>query len=306
MKSKVVIAGGTGSLGQALAKSLLSQGYEVVLLSRTPSAKSGFKELSWDGVNVESSWAKLIPDSILINLAGALVDRVPTKKNIDLLEDSRVEPTLALVKASKEYGAPALWLQMSTLAIYGDAGDVILSDVSLTSPANGPRQMAGVANAWEQASSGANPERMITLRTAVVLQKNSPALNRLATITKWFLGGQVASGKQYFSWIHETDFLRAVSFLIQNQDLNGTFHICSPNPVTNKVLMSNLRKKLNRPSSPRTSRLAITIGSWLIFRTDPALALTGRRAIPQRLLDAGFTFTYPTIEKALEELIPNK
>jgi uncharacterized protein (TIGR01777 family) len=314
----VIIAGGNGSLGTALAASLQSKGFKVVILTRrlkpltntinsdnSTKPNNLIKQILWDGKTVNSEWAKLIPNSIVINLSGALVDRVPTRKNIDLLISSRVEPTLALVEASKTYGAAKLWLQMSTLAVYGDAGDKLLTDneALISPPATSPRQMAEVATSWENALGGACAKRIIFMRTAIVLQKGSPALNRLTTITKWFLGGQVGNGKQYVSWIHESDFINAVHFIIENDKLAGVLHLSSPAPVTNSELMSALREKLGRPNTPRTPAIGIKLGSWLIFRTDPALALTGRRAVPERLLQAGFKFKFETIGKALKDLL---
>jgi uncharacterized protein (TIGR01777 family) len=297
---KIVIAGGAGTLGRELAKHFATRGYEVVVLSRRNVSVEGARVLVWDGRSVSEDWARELQDSVLLNLSGELVDRVPTKANIDLLERSRVEPTNTLVQAARQFGTPKLWLQMSTLAIYGDAGDQILTEASL--PANGPRQMAGVAKAWEAASADASSIRKVILRTAVVLQPGTPALNRLVRITKLFLGGQVASGKQWVSWIDYRDFIRALDFIMKDESLNGIVHVTSPNPVQNKTLMRELRRALERPWSPPTPAFLIRVGARVLFRTDPLLALTGRRATPMKLLERGFDFQFGSIDQALKDL----
>jgi NAD dependent epimerase/dehydratase family enzyme len=140
------------------------------------------------------------------------------------------------------------------------------------------------------------------MRTAVVLQPNTPALNRLVTITKMFMGGQVGNGKQWFSWIHYKDFLNAIDFLIK-EEVKGIVHLTSPEPVRNKDLMSSLRKVLNKGFALPTPKIAITIGAWLLFRTDPQLALTGRRAIPTKLEGQGFVFDHSGLEESLIDLL---
>ena len=301
---RLIISGGAGALGQGVAKHFATKGFDVTILTRDPRQTSPFKQLAWDGKTVSDAWAKTLKGAVLLNLAGELVDRLPTTENIDLLESSRVEPTLALVEASKHFGAPKLWLQMSTLAIYGDAGDQTLDESS--PPADGPRQMAGVAKAWEQAVIGAHAERLVVLRTAVVLQKNTPALGRLVTMTKLFLGGRVASGKQWFSWIHFADFVKALEYVIDTPSLEGVVHLTSPNPVTNAELMKLLRTQLKRPWMPPTPALFIRIGARLVFRTDPQLALTGRRALPKKLQANGFEFQFPELKLALKELLSSE
>ena len=312
---RVVIAGGSGSVGRALARHLGEQGFEVTILTRTPNPtlfpdETGIRQLQWDGRTTDPSWGREVVGSVLINLAGELVDRVPTEANIDLLEQSRVVPTETLVRAAREFGRPRLWLQMSTLAIYGDAGDQLLDEHS--QPADGPRQMAGVAKAWEAAVSHAHAERVVWLRTAVVLQRNTPALNRLVTITRLFLGGRIGSGRQWVSWIHERDFLRAIDFIIANEvqagansdrPIHGPIHITSPNPVQNRELMSTLRHTIGRPWSPPLPAFATRLGAKLLFRTDPQLALTGRRAVPSKLLATGFEFEFPELGPALADLL---
>ena len=297
---KIVIAGGAGTLGREIAKHFAAQGNEVVVFSRRNVSVEGARVLIWDGQSVSEDWARELQDSVLLNLSGELVDRVPTKANIDLLETSRVEPTNTLVQAARQFGTPKLWLQMSTLAIYGDAGEQILTETSL--PANGPRQMAGVAKAWEAASADAPAIRKVILRTAVVLQPNTPALNRLVRITKLFLGGQVASGKQWVSWIDCRDFIRALDFIVKDESLNGIVHVTSPNPIQNKTLMRELRRALVRPWSPPTPAFLIRVGARVLFRTDPLLALTGRRAAPIKLLERGFDFQFGSIDQTLKDL----
>jgi uncharacterized protein (TIGR01777 family) len=257
----------------------------------------GARVLVWDGLSVSQTWARELAGSVLINLSGELVDRVPTDSNIQVLENSRVEPTKTLVEAARKFGEPKLWLQMSTLAIYGDAGDRVLTESS--SEASGPRQMAGVARAWEAAAKDAPASRKVIMRTAVVLQPGTPALNRLVRITKLFLGGTVASGRQWVSWVDYRDFIRALDFIIEHENISGIVHVTSPNPVTNKGLMQALRKAYRRPWSPPTPAFLIKLGATLLFRTDAMLALTGRRAIPQKLTENGFKFDVEFIEQAI-------
>ena len=300
-QQRLIIAGGSGALGQGVANHFADLGYEVAILTRKANLNTRFKQLVWNGNSVSATWGKELKGAILLNLAGELVDRVPTRRNIDLLTSSRVQPTTALVQAARKFGAPKLWLQMSTLAIYGDAGSAKLDENA--EPAEGPRQMAGVAKAWESAAIGSGCERTAILRTAVVLQPDTPALNRLVKITKLFLGGRAASGKQWVSWIHFDDFVAALKHIIGNNTLDGVVHLTSPSPVTNDTLMKTLRTQLHRPWTPPTPELAIRLGAWLLFRTDPALALTGRRAVPAKLQKSGFVFQYPELEPALKDLL---
>jgi uncharacterized protein (TIGR01777 family) len=300
MKQKVLIAGGSGSLGLAIADHLSDQGFEVFVLTRSYQPKMVCEQIFWDGKTPRAFVDDVFKGSILINLAGKLVDRVPTKENIELLTSSRVEPTRVLAEFSARFGKPKLWLQMSTLAIYGDAGEQLLTEES--PPADGPAQMAGVARAWEAEVNPNLADRLVIMRTAVVLQPNTPALNRLATITKMFMGGQVGNGRQWFSWIHYKDFLKAIDFLIQ-EEVKGIVHLTSPEPVRNKDLMALLRKVLNKGFALPTPKIAITIGALLLFRTDPQLALTGRRAIPTKLEGHGFVFDHSELEESLTDLL---
>lgn len=300
MKQKVLIAGGSGSLGLAIADHLTEQGFEVFIFTRAYKPSMVYEQIFWDGKRVGGNVDDIFKGCILINLAGELVDRVPTSSNIELLTSSRVDATRALAEAVNQNGKPKLWLQMSTLAIYGDAREQILTEDYMA--ADGPAQMAGVAKAWEKEVNPSLADRLVVMRTAVVLQPNTPALNRLVTITKMFLGGQVGNGRQWFSWIHYKDFLKAIDFLI-SKEISGVVHLTSPEPVRNKELMTSLRKSLNKGFALPTPKLAILIGAWLLFRTDPQLALTGRRAMPRKLVNQGFVFDYPNLDETLKDLL---
>jgi uncharacterized protein (TIGR01777 family) len=296
---RVVIAGGTGVLGQRLADHLRDQGDDITLLTRSPRDTISHRQLRWDGKTV-GPWATELSGAVLINLAGELVDLPPTKKNVERLRRSRVDSTRALVHAVASLDAPpALWLQMSTLAIYGDAGQGVVAEGHPV--ASGPPQMPGVAVPWEAALDGARADRVVIMRTGIVLDHGTPAFDRLTKLTKLGLGGRISRGDQWTSWLHVTDFLRAVDFLCQTT-LDGTVHVTAPSPIQNRDMMATLRGALRRPWSPPTPRPLVHAGAFFM-RSDPALALTGRRCVPQRLLDAGFDFKFPTFGEAISDLV---
>lgn len=194
---------------------------------------------------------------------------------------------------------PRLWIQASTLAIYGDAGEAVLDE---TAPAaDGPPQMAGVACAWEEAAAAAHAERRVVLRMGIVLDRDTPAFDRLVGLARWGLGGRMASGRQWISWIHVVDMLAVVGRVLDDNALAGVLHVTSPNPVRNHELMATLRRALHRPPAPPTPTVIVRLGAKFL-RTDPALALTGRRCLPGRLEDAGFGFAFPEIGPAVEDL----
>lgn len=293
---KFVIAGGTGTLGRRIGAHLSSGGNEVVVLTRGPRPGSPFHQVFWDGRSV-GSWARELDGAVLINLAGELVDRRPTRANIELLRTSREEPTNALVEASRSF-RPALWIQASSTAIYGDAGDALVTEE--TEIPDGPPQMPGVARPWEDAARVANTDRQVIFRMSLVLDRNTPVLDRLSLLVRLGLGGRISTGHQWVSWIHVTDLLRALSFVVATE-LDGVLNVTSPNPVPNDTLMRELRRRLHRPWAPPTPAPLVKLGAWLIG-SDPAIALTGRRCIPARLLTEGFEFEFGHIDSALDEI----
>jgi uncharacterized protein (TIGR01777 family) len=257
--------------------------------------------VEWDGRTV-GAWSVELAGSAVINLAGELVDRRPTAANVDLLTRSRVEPTRALVEASSGLAEPVrVWVQASTLAIYGDAGDHVLDESAPA--AEGPPQMAGVAKAWEAAVGGANTDRLVTLRTGIVLDNGTPALDRLWSLARWGLGGRVGPGTQWVSWIDIEDWLAIVRTALcpGGQPLTGIVHATGPRPAQNAELMAALRRSLGRPAAPPTPAALVRVGAVLL-RTDPALALTGRHAVPAKLREAGFEFQHPDLDEALADL----
>ena len=297
---KVVIAGGTGSLGRRVADDFAQRDNDVVILTRAPRPDLRHRQVTWNGRTVDA-WADELQGAVVVNLAGELVDCRPTRRNIELLRRSRVEPTRALVQAARDLvSPPALWVQMSTLAIYGDAGQAIVDEEHPR--ADGPAQMAGVARPWEDAARDARADRMVVLRTGIVLDRGAPAFERLTRLTKLGLGGRISRGDQWVSWIHVGDFLRALRFVCDQPTIDGVVHVTSPGPIQNRDMMATLRSSLHRPWSPPTPRPLVHLGA-LLMRSDPALALTGRRCVPRRLLDTGFTFEHATFRGAIDDLV---
>src|ERR1700736_4775254 len=207
---KVVLAGGSGTLGRRIGDDLAGRGYDVVVLTRRVDPRLSVRQVVWEGETV-GDWASELegPDTALINLAGRRVDCRPTTRNIAELTRSRVLPTRTLVAASRQLTTPLThWIQASTTAIWSDAGETRCDETTPT-PVGLP-QMTGVAAPWEKAFEGANTSHGVVLRTSIVLDPQSPALARLVFLTKFGLGGRVGNGQQWFSWIHIADWLAVV------------------------------------------------------------------------------------------------
>jgi uncharacterized protein len=299
---RVVIAGGSGLLGRRLSTRLAERA-DVVVLTRAPATGSPVRQVAWDGRTV-GEWAEELRGAVLINLAGAHVDRRPTAANIDLLRRSRQEPTSAIVAAAARLDEPpVVWLQASTLAIYGDSGERILDETA--PPAAGPPQMPGVAQPWEASAAGAETWRLVIMRTGAVLDRDSPVLQRLVGLARFGLGGRIGNGQQWVSWIHIADFIAVIDRLLSDDSIEGVVHVTGPNPVRNAELMATLRTMLHRPPAPPAPAALVRIGA-LLLGSDPSLALTGRRCIPERLAGLGFDFRYPNLLPALEDLLRSR
>ncbi|MBF6340404.1 DUF1731 domain-containing protein [Nocardia abscessus] len=305
----VVIPGGSGGLGRHVAADLTCRGHRAIILTRHRDPELPFDQVEWDGKTV-GEWVAALRDpgkTAIVNLAGKLVDCRPTQQNIAELRDSRVDSTRALVAAAAALDAPVdYWVQASTTAIWSDAGETRC--IESTPLPIGLPQMTGVAEPWERAFDPARAARWTVLRTSIVLDAHAPALKRLGQLTKVGLGGRVGSGEQWFSWIHIEDWLaivRAALGLDPAVELpNGVLVAATDAPVRNRELMRVLRKLLHRPPAPPTPKFLLSLGAVLL-RSDPALGLTGRHATSEVLQKAGFTFRYPTLDKALADLLPH-
>lgn len=302
---KVILPGGTGFLGTALARELAARGYEVVILTRRPGRVSdpvtpNLRRVSWDG-KTPGEWSRELEGAeAVVNFTGRNVNcRYGPRNRREMLE-SRVDSVRVLnaaIRACVE--PPRTFIQAATLAILGDAGDEPKDDSAPPGVGFSP----DVAKAWEQAfyETPTPATRKVLLRISFALAAEGGALGTLAALARCFLGGTVGRGSQYVSWIHISDLCRAIVWAIENDAAQGTYNATAPNPVTNATFMRELRQALRRPWSPPAPAWAVRLGSFFL-RTEPELALWGRRGVPKRLLEEGFNFRFTDVRAALEDL----
>jgi len=302
-KARVVIAGGSGFLGKALAATLENEDYEVVILTRNPDSHKGSgRAVGWDGKTVDQSWVQHLEGAhALVNLTGKPVNCRQSKRNREEIMRSRVEPTEVLGDALRlVYRPPAVWVQAASLAIYGDAGDRLCEE-SAHVPNEYPTD---VCVAWEEALGRAiRPEmRWAVLRIGFVLGRGDGALGTLARLARLGLGGRIGSGNQWISWIHLEDMMRLFLEAIRNPSVHGICNATGLQPVKNVEFMETLRKTLGVP-------IGLPSPAWLVravaplMGADPDLALNGRRGLPCRIHGLGFRFQYHELEDALAELL---
>jgi len=194
---------------------------------------------------------------------------------------------------------PRVWVQAGSLAFYGDLDDQWCEEGT----PSGQGEAVETCRLWENAFKAVPlpSTRRVLLRIGLVLARDGGALSVLGKLTRWFLGGTVGSGLQYISWIHLADMNQMLIDAIERDDVIGVFNATGPNPVTNAEFMAELRRALHRPWCPPAPVWAVRLGSWLM-RTDPSLALSGRRCTPKRFLKLGFKFQFPELRGALREI----
>lgn len=310
---KVVIPGGTGQVGGILRRALAAAGHEVVVLSRHPGElEPGVRHVGWDGRRLGDWAAEIDGADVVVNLAGRTVSCRYTSENLRQMMDSRVESTRVVGAAIEQASRPPrVWLQMSTATIYADRRDAPNDEATGIIGGHEPgvpeywEYSVRIARAWEAAQREAvvPDTRRVALRAAMVMSPDrGGVLDVLLWMARLGLGGPVAGGRQYVSWIHDEDFVRAVGLLLERDDLDGPVNLASPGPVPQRDLMRGLRRAWGRrPGLPATSWMA-EIGAWAL-RTDTELLLKSRRVVPGRLLDAGFEFRHPQWDAAAEDLV---
>lgn len=310
---KIVIPGGTGQVGGILRRALAARGDDVVVLSRRPQRlEPGVRHVVWDGRTLGPWAGELDGADAVVNLAGRTVSCRYTDENLRQMMDSRVESTRVVGEAiAAAASPPATWLQMSTATIYADTRGPAHDETTGVVGGEEPdvplywEYSVRIARRWEQTQLEAPTPRTrkVQLRTAMVMTPDEGGVfDVLSWMTRLGLGGPVAGGGQYVSWIHGDDFVRATEFLLAREDLSGPFNLAAPQPVSQRESMRALRAAWGRRIGlPATARMA-GIGAF-VLRTDPELLLKSRRVVPGRLLAQGFEFRHPRWASAAVDLV---
>ena len=309
---RIVIPGGTGQIGHILARHFHEQGHAVTVIARHANSAE-WPILTWNAADL-GPWAEAIEGAdVVINLAGRSVNCRYNAANRREIKNSRTISTglvgQAIARASRP---PHVWLNASTATIYRHAVDRPMDEDTGELGGNEPdaprqwRFSVDVATSWERAFFAANTPktRRIALRSAMIMSPDRGGIfDHLLRLVRWGLGGPSGSGKQFISWIHNVDFIRAIELLIAREDMEGVANVCSPCPVTNRDFMCNLRRAWC------TSYVGLPAPEWMLsvgaalLRTETELVLKSRRVLPRRLLDAGFEFHFPNWRGACQDLV---
>ncbi len=299
---KIILAGGTGFLGRRQQRVFAAAGYEVVVLTRQPeTVVAPARGVAWDPTRFTEWTKELEGAAAVVNLAGKNVNCRYNKAARTEILKSRVNSVRALAEAVRRCQTPPpVWVQAGSLAIYGDAGPLWCDETAPAGEGFGP----DVCRKWEAAFFKAPlpPIRRVMLRIGFVLALEGGALPMLTRLAKCFAGAPVGHGRQLVSWIHAHDMDRIFLKAVEDPALEGILNACTAGAVTNAELMAELRTIYQRPWLPSVPSWLAKPVAWMMG-TDASLALTGRRGLPGRLMEAGFRFDYPALGPALDELL---
>ncbi|HVH15237.1 MAG TPA: TIGR01777 family oxidoreductase [Candidatus Angelobacter sp.] len=309
MRIRIVVAGGSGFIGSLLTDRLVSAGNEIVVLTRSRrQAEQSVRPVEWDGRTL-GSWAKELDGAhALVNLAGRSVNCRYNEQNRREILGSRVDSTRVLGEAiARSNTPPPVWLNASTATIYKHTFDQPMDEatgVIGATPEAKDKFSIQVARAWEEAFNNAPTPatRKVALRTAMVFAAGKGGVYRtLRSLTRWGLGGTIAGGHQFISWIHEVDFCQAIEWLIDRGDFSGPVNLASPYPITQREMMRIIRQACGVPFGLPATRKMLEVAAF-IHRTEAELIIKSRRVIPSRLLAAGFQFSFPHMKDAVREI----
>lgn len=315
---KIVIPGGSGQVGTVLARAFAASGHEVVVLSRAPrppdparALGTTWRVVGWDAATAGPWCDELDGADVVINLAGRSVDCRYHAANRRLIMESRVASTRAVGEAiARAARPPRTWLQASTATIYAHRFDAPNDEATGLLGGGEPgapdtwRFSIEVAQAWERtAMEAATPHtRKVLLRSAMTMSPDPGGIfSVLLRLVRLGLGGTCGSGRQFVSWVHDRDFVRAVTWLIEHEEMDGAVNIASPQPVPNAEFMRTLRRAWGMPIGLPAMAWMLEIGAFFL-RTESELILKSRRVVPGRLAAAGFAFEFPGWEAAARDL----
>ena len=293
---KIVVSGASGLIGTRLVPTLRASGHDVVRLVRR--APSGADEIRWDPAAGQLDASLLRGVDAIVNLSGENIGQRWTESRKREILDSRLQSTVLLARTAANLDPrPSVFVCAGGLGVYGDRGDEIVTEESTL----GSGFEADVVRAWEAARDPAREAgiRVVDFRQGIVIGKEGGALARMLPFFKLGVGGRVGSGKQWWSWVAVDDVAAAYVFVLDS-DLAGVVNLCSPNPVTCTQFTDALGRALHRPTVFPAPAFAIRA---LYGEMGDNVLLRGRRALPARLLDAGFAFAYPDVGSALEHAL---
>ncbi|WP_437644593.1 epimerase [Sorangium sp. So ce362] len=308
---KIVLPGGSGQVGQILARAFAADGHEVIVLCRSASVPAG-RVVPWDGRTL-GPWARELDGAdVVFNLAGRSVNCRYTDENLRAMRSSRVDSTRAVGEAiAAASQPPRVWLQMSTATIYAHRHDAPNDEATGLLGGDEPdvpsywRNSVEIARAWEQALDEARTPRTrkIAIRASMVMSPDRGGIfDVLLGLTRRGLGGPAGGGQQFVSWIHDRDFVRATRFLIERDDLSGPVNLASPGPLPYRDFMRALREAWGIGFGLPAMKWMLEVGA-LVMRTDTELVLKSRRVVPGRLREAGFTFAFAEWSAAARDLV---
>jgi uncharacterized protein (TIGR01777 family) len=300
---KIILAGGSGFLGRALSEHLVGRRHEVVILTRSGRvpAKTGARTVSWQPDGTSGPWANEIDGAgAIVNLAGAgMADKRWSRRRKTVLRESRVLSTRSLVAAVRAAAAkPAVFVQGSAVGFYGPSGDEAIDE----SFPPGQDFLGQLAVAWEaEAHPGAALGcRLVIIRSGVVLSREGGMVKKLIPPFQFFVGGPVASGRQFLSWIHLDDWLAMMTWALETSSVSGAYNASAPEPVTSAEFSRALGRALHRPSWLAVPAFALRI---VFGEMASVMLVAGQRVVPKRALEQGFTFQHPAISSALESAV---